>query len=438
MNPSERRTFEAKPSLSSGSRFMVRPLLRGLLCCLLFGFLVVPLRAQTDAPSPGLSADAQISLITILPGDPVYTFAGHSALRVHDPANDIDRLYNYGTFDFGDPFFIPKFTYGYLRYALSVRSYEPMMTFYRRQGRPVIEQPLNLSRAQQNRIAQFLRHNARPENRYYQYDFFFDNCSTRIRDVLRSTLGDRVDFSGVPRPQRSFRELLDPFVASRPALDLGFDLALGPPADRHATAQEVMFLPTHLLRAFEHATIRTDGREQPLVARTDTVQWISGYDATEARLDWPFYLSLAFLVGVLAWTVRQAVTNTLPSGWGDAGLLSTVGLTGLLICYLWFISTYEVTDRNLNLLWAWPTHLWGAYLLARRPTATSLRLYLGLTAAAAGLFVLGAPLWPQNLHHAVPPFVAAVGIRAGWWASILGGAVNSERPTPEVPRSPSD
>jgi len=415
---------------------MTRSLLRGLLCCFLLSGLGTTARAQPDA-APRLSEQAQISLITILPGDPIYTFAGHSALRVHDPVTNVDRLYNYGTFDFGDPFFIPKFTYGYLRYALSVTSYEPMLTFYRRQGRPVIEQPLNLSRAQQNRVAQFLRHNACPENRYYQYDFFFDNCSTRIRDVLTSTLGNRVDFSEVPRPQRSFRELLDPFVASRPALDLGFDLALGRPADRRPTAREVMFLPTHLLRAFEHATVRSDGRAQPLVARTDTVQWISGYDATDARADWPFYLSVVFLVGVLGWTSRQALTGTVPSGGGDATMLATLGAVGLLICYLWFVSTYKVTDGNLNLLWAWPTHLGAAYLLVRRPTAAGLPLYLGATAGAAGVFVLGWPVWPQDFHHAVLPLVAGAGIRAGWWALALSGAAapNITRPASPNPAS---
>jgi hypothetical protein len=403
---------------------MARSLLRGLVLSLLLVSFTTSVRGQADASTaPRLSEQAQISLITILPGDPIYTFAGHSALRVHDPVTDVDRLYNYGTFDFSDPLFLPKFTYGYLRYALSVTSYEPTVSFYQRQGRPVIAQPLNLSRRQLNRVARFLRHNARPENRYYQYDFFFDNCSTRIRDVLTETLGDRVDFSDVPRPQRSFRELLDPFVASRPALDLGFDLALGRPADRRATAREVMFLPTHLLRAFEHATVQTNGTENPLVARTDTVQWISGYDATDARFDWPFYLSVAFLVGVLGWTARQARTNALPTGWGDATVLAILGSTGLLICYLWFISTYAVTDSNLNLLWAWPTHLGAAYLLARRPTTTGLRLYLGGAAAAAGLFVLGWPVWPQNFHHAILPLVAGTGIRAGWWALILGGSV---------------
>ena len=401
---------------------------RGLLVGLLLALLLPAMAAaQSDAPpaEPRLSDRAQISLITILPGDPVYTFAGHSALRVRDPVAGIDRLYNYGTFDFSDPLFIPKFTYGYLRYALSVTSYPPMLRFYQRQGRPVIEQPLTLSPSQRRAVFDFLQRNAQPENRYYQYDFFFDNCSTRIRDVLTETLGPRVDFSAVPPPDRSFRELLDPFVASRPALDLGFDLALGLPADRHATAQEVMFLPTHLMRAFTHATVTVGGERRPLVARTDTVRWVSGYDGMEAAVDWPFLLSVGLLVLVLGWTGWQAAGGRVPGGRGDALLFAALGTAGAVICYLWFISTYTVTDHNLNLLWAWPTHLYAAYALVRHPTKPMVRLYLTATAAAAGFFLLGWPLWPQAFHAVVPPLVAAAGVRAGWWALLLHGTVTA-------------
>jgi hypothetical protein len=379
--------------------------------------------APAAAQTTSLSAQSRISLITILPGDPVYTFAGHSAVRVRDPARNLDRLYNYGTFDFGDPLFIPKFTYGHLRYHLSVAPYGPVLDVYERQGRPVIEQPLNLTRAQRSRVAQFLRANARPENRYYQYDFFFDNCSTRIRDVLETTLGDSVRFANEPPPRASFRELLDPYVASRPWMDLGFDLALGRPADRTPTRREQMFLPEHLLQGFEEATVVGPDGQRPLVARTDTVLWVSGYDAMAPAFDWPFALALGGLVLALGWTGWQGARRRRPDGRGDALLLVGVGMVGLVACYLWFVSTYTVTDANLNLLWAWPTHLWGAYLLLRHPTAPRTRYYLAAAAVGSLLFAAGWPLWPQNFHRAVLPVALTVALRAGWWALLLHGGV---------------
>lgn len=410
----------------------LRPLFASVVgvVLLLAGPHVQSAQSQTQ-----LSEQSQISLITILPGDPVYTFAGHSALRVQDPVHDIDRLYNYGTFEFDDPLFIPKFTYGYLRYHLSVNPSPPMLQFYEQQGRPVISQPLALTRVQRTKVFQFLQRNAQPENRYYQYDFFFDNCSTRIRDVLKETLGDEVDFSEVPRPTRSFRQLLDPYVASRPLLDFGFDLGLGLPADRQPTAWEGMFLPETLLEAFEHARVMNKGTQRPLVTRTDTVHWAPDYDATDASFDWPFAAGVGGLLLVLAWTGRQAFVRARPDGRGDALLLASVGTAGLVMCYLWFVATYTVTHTNLNLLWAWPTHLVGAYYLLRRPSAPMLRRYLALTAGAAFVFALGWFAWPQNFHRAVLPITAAVGIRSGWWALLLFGAIESVS-LPGRPRSP--
>lgn len=396
--------------------WFVRTVTTGVLGALLT--ILAPISYVAQGQSTPLSRESNISLITILPGDPVYTFAGHSALRVRDPANDIDRLYNYGTFDFGDPFFIPKFTYGYLRYRLSVSSYAPMVQVYIQQGRPVIEQHLQLSRSQRTAVYAFLEENAKPENRHYQYDFFFDNCSTRIHDVLKQTLGSKVDFSEAVPPDKTFRHLLDPYVASRPFLDLGFDLALGLPADRKATAREAMFLPDHLMRGFNAATISDGDTSRPLVSRTDTVQWVPDYDGMTPAPNWPLYLSFGFFVLVLSWTTWQAVMRWYPNRWADALLLASIGFAGLIICYLWFISTYTVTDNNLNLLWAWPTHLAAAPLLIRRPSLRGLRLYFVVTAAAAFLCAAAWPVWPQNFHLAVLPLVLAVGIRTGWWALL--------------------
>lgn len=394
------------------------------LILLLAGLLAQPVAGQ----SASLSPQSEITLITILPGDPIYTFAGHSAVRVRDPAQNLDRLYNYGTFSFNDPLFVPKFTYGDLRYYLSVGATPPMLRFYRQRGRPVIEQELNLNRAQRSRVYQFLKHNARPENRYYQYSFFFDNCSTRIRDVLTSTLGADVDFSGVTPPQRTFRQLLDPLVAPRPLLDLGFDLALGLPADRTPSRQEVMFLPEHLMQAFDEASVTVDGVRKPLVARTDTVHWVSEYDATTPAFDWPFAVSLGALLLTMAWTAVQALRGTRPRGLGDALLLLVPGTIGLGACYLWFVSTYDVTTNNLNLLWAWPTHLYATYMLLRRPWDAGLRRYLAAATLGAVVFILGWPAWPQDLHPVVLPLVAAVGLRTGWWTLLLYGVVPFSSP----------
>jgi hypothetical protein len=189
-----------------------------------------------------------------------------------------------------------------------------------------------------------------------------------------------------------------------------------------------MFLPGHLLHGFDHATISTNGHTRPLVTRTDTVQWIADYNAMTPAFDWPLALSGLFLALVLGWTSWQASRQLAPSGRGDALLLAVTGIVGFVLCYLWFISTYTVTTDNLNLVWAWPTHLVAAALLLRWPQARELRLYLALTTASAAVFALGWPFWPQNVPPAVLPFVLALGVRTGWWTLLRPTRRKSLRP----------
>ena len=389
-----------------------RLLLVGLVLLVLAGGR--SLRAQDAVRS--LSASSEISLVTILPGDAVHTEFGHSALHVRDPAQGINWLYNYGTFDFSDPFFLPKFTYGHLRYFLSVSDYRGMLRFYERVGRPVITQRLDLTRAQRTALFRFLQENARPENRYYQYDFLFDNCSTRVRDALRQALGDAVQFADRPDPDASFRQMLDPYVADRPLLDLGFDLALGTPTDRDVSAREAMFLPEPLMQAVDHASVRGDTTARPLVTATDTLVWFEGYSSTERIFDWPTALAWVLLLVGGLWTAAQVRREQAPGTWTDATLLGLVGVAGLAVCYLWFISEHRVTNQNWNLLWAWPTHVVAAVAVARASTARWLRYYEGITAVGAVGVVLGWTLWPQPLHDAVLPLLLALALRTGWRA----------------------
>ena len=385
---------------------------RLLILFFLIFFLAAP--AQGQMPR-SLSDSAKISLITILPGEPAYAAFGHSGLRVQDPAQDLDWMYSYGTFDFNDPLFIPKFTYGRLTYWLAVHSFPAALRHYRRQQRPVIEQVLNLNGKQRDALFRFLQTNALPSNRYYQYDFLFDNCSTRIRDALASALGASLQFADAPNPQTSFRHLLDPYVADRPWLDLGFDLVLGRPTDRIATPYEAMFLPRYLMLAFDEASLSSAAGSRPLVARKDTVLWIPGRDfAPEPAVSWPLLLAWLFLgLGTI-----DALRRVHRSGRGvrllDATLYGAVGLSGFLMAFLWFVSEHYVTNWNGNLLWAWPTHLIAAWMLARgRTESRLLHRYLAVTAAAA-LVVAGAWLFvPQDLPAAGLPLTLLVAVRSG-------------------------
>jgi len=393
--------------------------------CVLGALAVLPVQAQSGEGEPGadgfdrLSPSSHISLITGLPGDQLHTEFGHSAIRVYDPVSGVDSLYNYGTFSFRDPYFVPKFIYGELNYFLSVSTYGGMQYVYRRLERPIVEQRLTLTLEQRNALYRFLQINRRSENRYYRYDFLYDNCSTRVRDAFREAIGDDVTFSDAkPDVDRTFRQMLDLYVHDRPMLDLGFDLGLGMPADADVSPQEAMFLPEFLMEGFDHATVEVGGETRPLVASTDTLLWREGYDAR--RTVFPWTVALAWALGGLAlgWTGWQAKTRRRPGRWGDAALLSGAGVAGLLIVFLWFIALYDVTTNNWNLAWALPTHLVAAVALVRRSDASWVRTYLAGAAGLTALLAVTWPVLPQNLHPAVFPLVLVLAVRLGWQAAV--------------------
>ena len=384
--------------------------------------LLLLLMATASPARAQLSDEAQISLITILPGDAVYSLWGHSALRVYDPLQNYDRAFNYGTFDFGDPLsFVAKFSYGQLDYFLSIQSYPALAeASWHRQGRPVIEQVLRLDAAQRNTLFRFLQNNALPENRTYRYNFLFDNCSTRIRDAFETLLDDAVTFAPEPTPHLSFRHLIDPYAAEHPFLDFGMDLGLGLPADRIATARETMFLPMYLMEAFDHATVSVEGQPQPLVVRTDTVYWSAERATLDPAWPWPSLLFWGVLALGLWLIVRDVRAARTERRLFDGVLFGVAGVAGLLIVFLWFISLHTVTHGNLNLLWAWPTHLLIAWVLIRRRRPRWLRGYLSATALLTLVLALSSFFFPQEIPAAALPLLLLLAARSGALAYGLG------------------
>ena len=374
---------------------------------------------DASAQTADLSPDAEVSLITILPGPAVYEAFGHSAVRVHDPRRGIDRLYNYGTFRF-DRWFVPKFLYGQLDYYLSVVSFPAALRHYEQLGRPVVEQALNVPPAQRNALVAFLRTNAQPENRVYRYDFLFDNCSTRIRDACTDTWST-VDWSDAPNPEATFREMLDQYVSDRPWTQFGFYLALGPQVDRAVSPYEAMFLPDYLLAAADRATVAGPSGTQPLAAAPDTLLWIDGYTRPAPAFPWPTLLLWMLLGTGIVLTAQQRQGGGRWARAFDRGLFGVVGLAGTAMAFLWFISLHAVTNQNLNLLWAWPTHLVAiAWRGGAGPASQARRLYWRAAAAAALVTLAGWPFWPQVLYDGLIPLIALLALRAAWYGEVPG------------------
>ena len=185
-----------------------------------------------------------ISLITGSPGADLYNTFGHSAIRIKDPVRGIDFVYNYGTFDFSAPNFYLNFTRGKLDYMLSTEPTENLRYGFLSENRSMAEQVLNLSEEQKRLLIGRLQDNYKPESRYYKYDFFFDNCATRVRDIINIGLDSTIvfNYSSVDSTLR-FRDLIHPYIVNLPWTHLGISIGLGSPTDRISTPYEQMFLP---------------------------------------------------------------------------------------------------------------------------------------------------------------------------------------------------
>ncbi len=379
--------------------------MRFLFCVALFAF-AFPLQAQQPLAEPGrlLSDDARVALVTVTSGTAIYNRWGHTALRITDSERGLDVLFNYGTFEFTNTF-VFSFAYGALDYTLSVAPPTASYDFYATEGRGVIEQTLNLSPDETARLWALLVDNARDENRTYRYHFLYDNCSTRPRDIVEKAVGERFAY---PEPPvgTTFRDLLRPYDAPAPALRLGLNLLLGLNLDEHVTARTAAFLPATLMDQMDEAARASGGL---LVTRTDTIVRVP--PIAPRAFDWPAALGwLLLLIGLaaLAWRWRAPYRV---SRW-DGLLFAVAGLAGAVLLGMWALTLHDVTERNLNLLWLWPTHLAAAWWAAKRAQPTWMRFYWISAAAVAGGTAL---LWfglPQVLPAAGLPLALLLAVRS--------------------------
>lgn len=363
---------------------------------------------------PVTAAQYKISLLTCDPGDELYSTFGHSAIRIIELESGQDLVFNYGTFDFNTSFFYVKFIRRTLDYQLSLTTTENFLREYNYFKRNVREQELNLSAEQSEKIVAFLQRNYQPENRKYRYDFFFDNCATRITDMLETVLGQSLKWNyPIETDHKTFRNLIDEYVYPLPWSDLGIDLALGAVIDREATEAEKAFLPDYLEASFGRATIIGDGPERPLVSQTNKI-----YDFPESRSEginlinpYVLFWLFAILIGLL--TFIGFKKKRLFKGF-DIAFFSILGLLGVLFVFLWFFTAHSQTKNNWNLFWAFPAHLYIAYLLYRRPDKAILKTLLLVAMILADLALVVWILGFQSFHPSILPLLLIIILRTNF------------------------
>ncbi|RYE24526.1 MAG: DUF4105 domain-containing protein [Sphingobacteriales bacterium] len=312
---------------------------------------------QTNAQTPD-SSHLRVSLLTCGTGPETWETFGHTAIRIVDSARGTDMAYNYGTFSFGDDFAL-QFMRGKLLYYLSYYPYQNFIQEYREVGRSVEEQELLLSGDKKKELQDFLHMNAEEENRYYKYDFFFDNCATRIRDVFPKSLGKGFVFGKTPAATNriTFREIINQYYAPKHWERLGVNVLLGSRIDKVMTNEDMMFLPDYLRDGIAKATL--NGKS---IAGAVTPILPNKVDMS-IGLNEPFVLMcIICLLTIVGLTVKplKALGKFM-----TFLLLFVTGLLGVLIIVMWLGTDHQGCQNNFNILWLLPTNLMMAFARKR-------------------------------------------------------------------------
>lgn len=346
-----------------------------------------------------LSDDATASVLTCGPGADFYTTFGHSAIRISDPANGLDVVYNYGTFDFDTPNFYWVFTRGRLDYQLSRTTFEDFMYEYSYEGREVREQPLTFEAGQVQNLYILLETNYLPQYRHYRYDILLDNCATRVRDVVYSAWAQDTVLQRNAKPV-SYRQLLAANMKGNLEWwHLGVDIVLGLTADHRCTAPERMFLPAEM--EAELAQCTTSGIwTAPFIVEPS--RQLLPSQGSPQKASFPPVVAFALLfaiVAVLTWK------GWMPQ-WADRVLFIIAGLCGLFLLFMWFGTDHYCTNWNLNILWLSPLLILIAIRLERSPRWALWLQEAMFLAAAVYVVVCG-------LSMAIIPLILMLMLRIG-------------------------
>jgi hypothetical protein len=367
-------------------------------------FAIIALFAGSSA-NAGAADSTDVYLLTCAPGTESYSIYGHTALRIVIRGQNFDRVYNWGIFDFSTPNFAFRFAKGKLDYMVGAYGYNLFLNEYLSEGRSVWSQRINLTNAEKENLFALINENMKPENIRYRYDFFFDNCATRIRDIIEKAAVDTVIYAEKTRTQ-TFRQLIDPRQKVLPWLDFGADFLLGLQADRKASPSEEMFLPMYLMENLSSGRIIRNGIPGELLGPPETVIDFTGAPKEKSRPWIPqavFYTVLLFVVLVtFVFGSRYLGLVT------DVIVYAVFSLLAILLVFSNFFSEHDAMHYNLLILAINPLiPVLLVFILIRKKAVFLSRTALTL----ALLFFPAALIAGQGINPTIIPLVLILMVR---------------------------
>jgi hypothetical protein len=362
------------------------------------------------------------------PGKAVWERFGHNAIWIHDPVQGTDKAYNYGLFDLRQENFLVRFLQGRMWYWMQGFPAQTYVELYRRANRSVWIQELEMSPEARRELQEFLEWNERPENRFYHYDYYRDNCSTRVRDALDRALQGRIrQETSELATGRTYRFHTRRLTENDPLVYTGLLLALGQPVDRPISAWEEMFLPLALREHLRSITVPgSDGRPTPLVRSERTLFESTGTPPPDRPPFWTrIYLGIGIVLGSGIFLAGAKAHRSRLARAGLIGVSGTwalvVGMVGLVLVGLWGLTDHAAAFHNENLLQANPLALALLWLLPKAARGATDRRALVAAGIVAGLSLLGLVLKPLSSFYQVNGEIIALalpihlGVATGVW-----------------------
>ena len=335
---------------------------RIIISCLIL--IMTSMGAAYSQPSDPFDS-LEISLLTCEPHQAVYSLYGHTAIRIHDLRDGRDFVVNYGVFNMDAPYFILRFAFGLTDYEMGVMPFDAFCKEYQHYGSGVIQQDLRLTSPEKANIMHALQVNALPENVVYRYNYFYDNCTTRARDIIVDNMLRHVNYPAKSDSVATFRSMVHQYNSAHPWSRFGIDLLLGMKSDVNTTPIQRQFLPNNLRIDFDHATVAdSDGSTRPLVVRSFYVV-SPGLQVVES--EFPLRPSqCAWLLLIITLIVTLAEIFMKKHFWlYDIILMLATGLSGIIIFAMLF-SEQPTVSSNLQILLLNPLPLFFIYPLIRR------------------------------------------------------------------------
>ncbi len=366
-----------------------------LLLLVLFPISAFGQTAATD--STYLNDSLKASLLTCSPGQKTYEYYGHTAIRIQNLSKKEDYVFNYGLFSFNTSNFIWRFMRGDCQYEVGATYTAEFLAYYAEQGRAVRELVLNLSQDETHHLFQTLITNCRPENRSYQYNFFYNNCATKVRDQIEACLEGNIIYT-TPVKKQSLRDIVHEYCQKHPWSRFGQDLLLGAEADKEATREAQEFAPLYLERDISTARTNIGGQTAPLVSDSNELvkEHMAKPDPAFPLTPKTCAIALCVLSICICLWERKHPNHIM---WGyDLVLMLAQGITGCIVAFLFFFSTHPTVKSNWLILLFNPLPLIFLYHTIKAEKQHKQSLYNKLAFGWILLFIIIGPFIPQKIN----------------------------------------